>query len=223
MGVADRADSAAVGVEPGPSLEQGFHPLGLVQLLAVGRVAGVDGEVHPAPAAAALGDGAGAGEAVQLPDGGVIDLHGLQRLLGSPCGVEGKLGAVGRIEELDPRRRLLVGQLEVRELAEVEERPPPAGAAALRRRAQLGVNDVGLAGPQAQVAVCRGAGGDDPLLHGAPVERGGPARRRDRGPGEGRDRERGRARHERGAGPPRVALALSQSGRLPCSQRLPTA
>ena len=52
--VAGRVD-AAVRVE-GAALEQGPHPFGLVELLAVGRVAGVDREVHRGARSVAGGD-----------------------------------------------------------------------------------------------------------------------------------------------------------------------
>ena len=114
--VAARVD-AAPGVD-GPALGEAQDPLGLVELLVVGDVAGIDDEVHRAGSAAARRHGAGRRERVDLADHRVVDVR-VERLPGAPGGVHRR---PRRVDELDPRRALLIGELEVGELAEVGDR-----------------------------------------------------------------------------------------------------
>ena len=154
---------AAVGVERA-ALEQGPHPERLVELLAVGRVAGVDREVHRAVRAAAVGDRAGRGELVDLADHRLVDLR-LERLPGPPGGAEGEVErGRERVDDLDPGRRLLVGELEVGELAEVDERGAGLRRGRRRRVRQFLAHRVGLAGAELEEAVGAGRGRDDPLF-----------------------------------------------------------
>ena len=167
--VADRVD-AAVRVE-GAALEQGPHPFGLVELLAVGGVAGVDREVHRGPRAVAGGNRGGAGgrKGVELTDHRVV-YEGLQRLPRPEGGFDRR---AQRVDELDPGRALLVGELEVGELAEVGELGAAALAAALGGAEAVFADDIRLPRADAQLdeagragrAGCAGcAVGDDPLL-----------------------------------------------------------
>ena len=113
-----RGIDAASGSERA-ALGERADPLGLVSLLAVGGVAGVDREVHRAARAVAGGERARGCERVDLADHRV-GLVSEECVVCAPCGGE-RTG----VEHLDSRRRLLVGELEVGELAEVEERPAP--------------------------------------------------------------------------------------------------
>ena len=99
--------------------------------MSVGLVAGDQREAHRRTAAVPLLHGAGAGEQVHLADRPVDDER-LQRLLRAP-----RRGGARRLRlrELNPGRRLLVGELEVGELAEIGQRAPAAGTT------RLGVGD----------------------------------------------------------------------------------
>ena len=153
-----RRVDAAARVERA-ALHQGPDPLGLVQLLAVCEVAGADGELHRREAAVARGHGACRRERVQLPDHRVVDLR-VERLVWADRGRERP-----RVDELDARRRFLVGELEVGELPEVQHRLTPVGAPALRRPDALLADDVGgLAGAERELLEVGVGVGDDPLL-----------------------------------------------------------
>ena len=151
------------------ALEQRPHPLGLVQLLAVGRVAGVDREVH---------------RPVRVPSPSAIGLAPanafIWRIIASSiCGFIASLGrqaalngdGLSIVDELDPRRRFLVGELEVRELAEVGERGASRIAAGLSATDALLAHDVWLAGPKREPAEAAVGVGDDSLLDRREPER----------------------------------------------------
>ena len=110
---------ARVGVQA-PAVEQRLDPRHLVALRVVRVVARYQGQAHPRAAAVAGADRARVGELVHLADR-VVDHVGHERLLWAPRRVEQR---VGLVDDLHPRRRLLVGELEVRELAEVQQRAP---------------------------------------------------------------------------------------------------
>ena len=171
----------AVGVER-PALEQPDDPLGLVALHVVGEVAGHHRVQHPRAAAAALGDRAAGDEAVQLADR-PLHLVGHERLLRAPRRTRRPRRVL--IEELDPRGRLLVGELEVGDLAEVDERAA-ARLTAGRWRAQFGAHQVRLAraGSEERETAARVRAGER-LLERAVAERIGGAVRAVRGHDDG--------------------------------------
>ena len=137
--------AAAVRVERA-ALEQRPGPQDLVALHVVGLVAGEQREVHRRPAAVPLLHRARAREQVHLADRPVDD-EGLERLLRAARG--GREARWLLLGELDPRRRLLVGELEVGQLPEVGQRAAPVsrgrpgrpvspGSPHRRRRARRG-------------------------------------------------------------------------------------
>jgi hypothetical protein len=166
-----RLVDTAVGIQR-TALEQGADPERLVQLLAVGGVAGVDRQVHGAVGAAAVGDRTRRCELIDLADHRLAGLW-LERLPGAPGGAEREVQrSRERIDHLDPGRRLLIGQLEVGELAEVDERGAFLGPACTSRR-QLLAHRVGLAGAELEEAEAAARHGHDSLAEAALADRVG--------------------------------------------------
>ena len=127
-----------------------------------------------------------------------VDLR-LERLPGSPGGVEGKVQrSRERVDDLDPGRRLLVGELEVGELTEVDERGAGLGAGR-SRRAELLAHRVGLAGADLEEAEGAGRGRHQALFQAGLADRVGNRGDRVRGPG---DRGQSRDRNYRSSLPP---------------------
>ena len=167
---ADAALDARVGIDP-PALEQPDDPLRLVDLLVVGRVAGGDRQRQPRAAALAVADRALV-EAVDLLDD-LVDDERLERLLRAPRRGE---GGVRDVEHLGARRRLLVGELEVRQLGEVQQRAAAGEAALARRGAEVVAHDALPARAELQPRVRRAGVADDRRVGGRRLlQRGGRA------------------------------------------------
>ncbi len=156
---------ARVEVEGHAALQERPRPDHLVALHVVGLVARQHREVHRVADAVALRHRAVGGEPVDLPDR-VVDHERGQGLPGTPGrGCTALAGDL--VQELHPRRRLLVGELEVGQLGEVGERATPLRASRLADA--VGVTDdvrlVDLIHLQRRVVGVRVGGGED-LLEG---------------------------------------------------------